>query len=126
MVNASPVTLFNRITDLNGIARAVPEEHRGDLTIEGDSIRASYAGFTVAVRIAEKTPFSKVVFEDEDAPFHFRITFLLENAALLSETSLTISAEAELNLMMKTLLGGRIREFLDKIATAISTGQALG
>ena len=78
-----------------------------------------------AVKIAEKVPFSKVVFEDVEAPFHFHITLNLEPGEAPMETLFNINVDADLNFMMKTLLGGKIQEFLDKTVTAVSTGEIL-
>ena len=126
LVHAAPMSLFNRITDVGALLAAVPEEQRRNITVEGDTITSTVSGFTIAVKISEKVPFSKVVIEDVEAPFHFRVTFHFDAAELLSETMLTIEVSADLNFMMKTLLGGKIQEYLDKAVTAISTGQFLG
>lgn len=121
-VNAAPMEIFNRLTDIGGFLQSVPEEYRKDITVSGDTLSLCYAGFTIAIRLCDKVPFSKVSFCDVEAPFHFTVTFNLAPAALISQTVLSIGMEADLNFMMKSLLGGKIKEFLDKAATAIATG----
>lgn len=121
-VNAAPMEIFNRLTDINGFLQSVPEEYRKDISVDGDTLSLCYAGFTIAIRLAEKVPFSKVAFCDVEAPFHFTVTFNLSPASLISQTVLSIGMEAELNFMMKSLLGGKIKEFLDKAATTIASG----
>lgn len=121
-VNMPQVELFGRLTDLNGILAAVPEDKRKEIKLDGDTVSASYAGFCLAVRISEKVPFSKIVISDVEAPFHFSVTFNLDAAAIITQTKLTVSVEAELNFMMKMMLGSKIQEFLDKAADAIESG----
>lgn len=125
IVRTAPMTLFNRIIDLNGVTAVIPEEQKKDVVVDGDTISITYAGFTIAVKIAEKIPFSKVVFEDVEAPFHFHITLNLEPGEAPMETLFNINVVADLNFMMKSLLGGKIQEFLDKTVTAVSTGEIL-
>lgn len=125
IVRTAPMALFDRIVDLKGVTAVIPEEQKKDVVVDGDTISITYAGFTIAVKIAEKVPFSKVVFEDVEAPFHFRITLNLEPGEAPMETLFNINVDADLNFMMKTLLGGKIQEFLDKTVTAVSTGEIL-
>lgn len=122
IVNAAPMALFNRFTDLEGLVAAVPEEQKKDITAEGDTLRVSYGGFTIAVKIIDKTPFSRIRIADLEAPFHFTVTINLNPGELPLQTALDIDLSAELNFMMKTLIGSRIQEFLDKAVTAIATG----
>ncbi|MCQ2165996.1 MAG: hypothetical protein MJY49_01015 [Bacteroidales bacterium] len=121
-VNAAPMALFNRFTDLDALLAAVPEQQRNDISVEGDTLRVSYGGFTIAVKIIEKTPFSRIRVADLEAPFHFTVTINLRNGELPLQTELDIELSADLNFMMKALIGGRIQEFLDKAVTAIATG----
>lgn len=125
-VGAPPMALFERLTNLEGLLAAVPREQKDSISVDGDTLRLSQAGFNIEIRITEKVPFSKVVCQGVETPFPFSITFHLDNAEFLNQTSLTIVVDAELNFMMKALLGSRIQEFLDKAVIAISTGQILG
>lgn len=122
VVDRPQMSLFNAFTNLEAMVAAVPADKRGDVVVEGDTTKASYAGFTIAVCIAEKIPFSKIVFKDVEAPFHFSLTIHLDPAQFLNQTSLTIVAAAELNFMMKTLIGPKIQEALDQIVLSIANG----
>lgn len=125
-VAAPPAALYGKFTDLEGLLAAVPQEQRSLITVDGDSFRLNYAGFTIEIRIIEKVPYSKIVCQGVEAPFPFTVTIHLDNGEFLNQTSLMIEIDAELNFMMKTLLGSRIQEFLDKFVMAIATGQVLG
>lgn len=122
VVNQPQMSLFYAFTNLDMLLSAVPEEKRKDIVIDGDKVTASYAGFTIAVEIAEKVQFSKVVFKDCDAPFHFSVVFHFDPAPLISQTSLTICVDADLNFMMRAMLGPKIQEALDQVVLAISNG----
>jgi len=121
-VQAPPMHIFNRMTDLQSLVAAVPQENRKDIIVEGDTIKASSAGFTIAVAITRKDPFNHITFSDVEAPFHFTIDVYLENGVIPTQTELYITVEAELNFMMKTLLGGKIKEGLDKVVDMIANG----
>lgn len=125
-VPAPPAALYGKFTDLEGLLAAVPQEQRSLVNVDGDSFRLNYAGFTIEVRITEKVPYSKIVCQGVETPFPFTVTIHLDNGEFLNQTSLMIEINAELNFMMKTLLGSRIQEFLDKFVMAIATGQVLG
>ena len=60
----------------------------------------------------ERNPYSLLRLEDDDAPFHFSITAHFDPAP--GGTDFSIEVDADLNLMMKALLGGRIKDALDK------------
>ncbi len=122
VVDQPQMSLFYAFTNLELLLSAVPEDKRKDVVIEGDKVTVTYAGFTIAVHIAEKVQFSKVVFQDCDAPFHFNVVFHFDPAPLISQTSLTICVDADLNFMMRAMLGPKIQEVLDQIVLAISNG----
>lgn len=125
VVPASSMTVFNRITDLNGIYAAIPEDKRKDVTIDGDTVNITYAGFTLGIRMAVKEPFSRVVLEGVGAPFEFSISILLSPADDIMRTELTIVVEADLNFMMKAMLGPKIKEGLDQVVDAIASGRMM-
>lgn len=116
------MSLFAAFTNLEAILAAVPADKRQDIVVEGDTVRATYAGFTIAVCIAEKVPVSKVVYKDVEAPFHFSITLHFDPAALINQTTLWIEVDADLNFMMRTLLGPKIQEALDTIVMQLANG----
>lgn len=124
-VNMPAVELFNRITDIQGMLAAVPQDYRNAVQVNGDTVKFSYAGFNLAIRVSEKTPFTRVAYSDVEAPFHFTATVHLDPADVISRTSLWVELSADLNFMMKTLIGNKIQEYLDKVVTAIGSGGVL-
>jgi len=112
IVAVPPEQLYMSFTDLRNLTQSLPEQYRDSVTAEYDTLRATVQGFTIAVRVAERVPYSLIRIEDEDSPFHFSISIHFEPAE--GGTDFSIEADADLNLMMKALLGGRIKDAMDK------------
>ena len=122
VVNQARMTLFNKFTDFQGLLSSVPQEHRDSVSVEGDTVRFSYAGFSLGIKISEKVPFSKICYTDVEAPFHFTAEVHLDPAELITQTTLWVKLDADLNFMMKALIGNKLQEYLDKVVTMIGTG----
>lgn len=123
VVVARPATdLYFMFTNLDAIAASIPADKRDMVQIAGDEVKISYGGFNLGLKLTEKVPYSKIVVEDVAAPFHFVATIHLDPADLITSTRLTIDFAADLNFVMKGLIGGRIQEFLDKAVDSIALG----
>lgn len=125
IVNNTAKDIFEKAIDIVGLLANIPEDKRQNIEVDGEVVSINYAGFGIKVRIADKVPYSKVVYGDLEAPFHFCITVELEPTEIISQTALTVTVEADLNLMMKMMLGNKIKEYLDMAVTAVSTGDYL-
>jgi len=112
LVAVPPEQLYMSFTDMRNLTQSLPEKYRDSVTADFDSIHATVQGFSIAVRVVERTPYSLLRLEDDDAPFHFSITAHFDPAP--GGTDFSIEVDADLNLMMKALLGGRIKDALDK------------
>ena len=112
IVALPPEQLYMSFTDMRNLTQSLPEKYRDSVTADFDSIHATVQGFSIAVRVVERNPYSLLRLEDDDAPFHFSITAHFDPAP--GGTDFSIEVDADLNLMMKALLGGRIKDALDK------------
>ncbi|MBR4826934.1 MAG: hypothetical protein IKZ91_03515 [Bacteroidales bacterium] len=99
-------------TDLRNLTQSLPPQYQDSVTADFDTLKATVQGFTVAVRVAERTPYSRIRIEDEQAPFHFSVTAHFDPAE--GGTDFSLEVDADINLMMKALLGGKIQEALNK------------
>ena len=116
--------LYMSFTDMRNLTLNIPAQYRDSVTADYDSLHATVQGFTIAVRVAERQPYSLIRVEDSDAPFHFSISAHFDSAA--GGTDFYLVAEADLNFMMKAMLGGKIKDALDKVVdglVAVSHGQ---
>lgn len=125
IVNNTAKFIFEKAVDIAAILAKIPEDKKENVTVDGDVVCINYAGFGIKIKIAEKVPYSRIVYGDVEAPFHFLVTIDLEPTEIINQTALTVTVEADLNLMMKMMLGNKIKEFLDMAVTAVSTGDYL-
>ena len=118
-VAKAPYELYMALTDLRNILNMIPQDKREGVTADFDSIHATVQGFEFGVRIIERTPYSRIVLKDDGAPFAFTVALNFEPTVSASQTLFSIDVEAELNFMMKTLLGSKIKDWLDKVVDGL-------
>ena len=126
LVSKAPYELYMAFVDMRNFVQFLPEDKRADVTADYDSIHAVVQGFSIGVRVKERVPYSRIEFVDDGAPFKFFLTLHFNAAADPYKTDFEIVVDAELNFMMKTLLGSKIKDALDKVAeslVAVSEGR---
>ena len=65
-------------------------------------------------------PYSRIELVDFDAPFAFHVVLHFEPAREDPyKTDFWIKVEADLNLMMKMMLSGKLKEALDKVVDGL-------
>mgnify|MGYP002508424538 CR=1 FL=1 len=119
VVSTPPYQLYMAFTDMRNFLQYLPEDKRADVQADYDSIRATVQGFEIGVKVKDRTPYSKIEFVDDGAPFHFFLTLHFDAASDPYKTDFQIVVDAELNFMMKTLLGGKIKDALDKVVDSL-------
>ena len=120
VVSKAPYELYMAFTDMSNFVRFLPEEKKADVTADYDSLHATVQGFNIGVRIAGRTPYSRIDFEDDGAPFKFKLSMHFDPSSDPYRTDFRICLDADLSFMMKTLLGSKLQEALDKVVDAIS------
>ena len=120
IVSKAPYELYMAFVDMRNFVQFIPEDKKGDVTADLDSIHATVQGFNVGVKVAQRTPYSRIEFADDGAPFQFRLAMHFDAASADPyKTDFQIVLEAELNFMMKTLLGGKLKDALDKVVDGL-------
>ncbi len=120
IVSKAPYELYMLFTDMRNFIHFLPEDKKEGVTADYDSLHAEVQGFSIGLKVSERVPYSRIVFKDDGAPFGFEIVLFFNPAADDPyKTDFQIILEAELNFMMKTLLGGKLKEGLDKIVDAL-------
>ena len=119
-VSKAPYELYMAFVDMRNFVRFLPEDKKADVTADYDSIHAMVQGFSIGVKVVDRTPYSKIEFADDGAPFQFFLTLHFDPAADPYKTDFQIVVDAELNFMMKTLLGGKIKDALDKVVDSLA------
>lgn len=126
VVSKAPYELYMGFTDMRNFVQMLPEDKKADVTADYDSIHAVVQGFSIGVKVADRTPYSKIEFVDDGAPFAFKLTMHFDAASDPYKTDFQIVLDAELNFMMKTLLGSKLQDALDKVVdglVAVSEGR---
>ena len=119
VVSTPPYQLYMAFTDMRNFLQYLPEDKRADVQADYDSIRATVQGFEIGVKVKERTPYSKIEFVDDGAPFHFNLTMHFDPSTDPYKTDFQIVVDADLNFMMKAILGGKIKDALDKVVDSL-------
>ena len=120
VVSKAPYELYMAFVDMRNFIQFLPEERRADVTADYDSIHAVVQGFSIGVRVKDRVPYSRIEFVDDGAPFKFFLTLHFNPSSDPYKTDFEIVLDAELNFMMKTLLGGKLKAALDKVAESLA------
>ncbi len=80
-------------------------------------------GFLVKLRMEERIPAKqvKIVGDEGGVPIDFTFWIQLQPVSE-NDTRMRLVLHAELNMMMKMMIGGKLQEALDKIAEGIAMG----
>jgi hypothetical protein len=108
------------MVDLQNFQRMLPEDKRGMVEATYDTLTATVQGFNIGVKVHNRVPYSLIELVDFGAPFAFHIELHFDPAPIDPyKTDFWIKAEADLNLMMKMMLSGKIKEGLDKVVDGL-------
>lgn len=116
----APSQAFMMFADLRNFGAMVPEDKKEMAEFDYDTVKVNVQGFQIGVRVSEREPYSLIALEDDGAPFSFRVELHFDEASSASETDFHIDVQADLNFMMKMMLGGKIKDALDKIVDTFS------
>ena len=111
--------MYMNFTDLRNFKNMLPQNVE-DISIEAefDQIKVSAKGMGFGVRVQQREPFSKIALESFDSPFNFAIQLYFDKQDALF-TDFHIEVQAELNGIMKMMLGNKITEALNKVVDEI-------
>lgn len=119
IVSRPPYELYISFADMRNFLNMLPEDKRQGVTADFDTIETTVQGFHVGVKVRSRVPYSLIELEDHDAPFHFRVSLHFDAAEHPGKTDFHLEVQAELNLMLKMLLGSKIQGALDKIVDSL-------
>lgn len=119
VVSKAPYELYMAFVDMRNFVQFLPEDKKEGVTADYDSIHAMVQGFNIGVKVTDRVPYSKLEFADDGAPFQFRLTMNFNPASDPYKTDFHIALDADLNFMMKTLLGSKIQKALDKVVDSL-------
>lgn len=118
-VSRSQEELYMAFVDMRNFAAMIPEDKKPLVSADYDTISAIVQNFTVSVRVSGRVPYSLIQLQDLDAPFHFGISIHFDCTGTPGKTDFSIEVDADLNMMMKMMLGSRISDALDRIVDGL-------
>ena len=118
-VAKGPEELYMAFCDMRNFSRMAPEKFSENIEADYDWIRASVQGFTIAVRIDERQPYRLIRIGSAESPVEFVASLHFDQSPIPGRTDFWIEAAANLNFMMKTMLGSKIQKALDKAVDAL-------
>lgn len=118
-MSKAPYELYMAFVDMRNFMQFLPEDKKEGVTADYDSIKATVQGFTIGVKVAERVPYSRIEFADDGAPFQFKLTMHFDAASDPYKTDFQINLDADLNFMMKMLIGSKIQGALDKVVDSL-------
>lgn len=119
IVSKSQQELYMSFVDMRNFTQMLPEDKKSYVTADYDTLTATVQNFKISVRVSGRVPYSLIQLQDVEAPFHFGISLHFDEATEAGKTDFSIEAEADLNFMMKMMLGSKIEEALNKIVDGL-------
>lgn len=126
IVSRTQAELYMAFTDMRNFVSMLPEDKRKDVTADYDTISATVHGFTIGVKVTRREPYMYIELQDNGAPFKFMVSLHFDEAEEPGKTDFHIDLLADLNLMMKMMIGNKLKEALDKMVdglVAVSEGR---
>ena len=109
VVSRPPYQLYMAFVDMRNFVQFLPEDKKKDVEADYDSIKAVVQGFSVGIRVEDRIPYSRIDFCDDGAPFRFSVSMHFDAAGSDPyKTDFYIEVSADLNFMMKMMLGSKL------------------
>ncbi|MDD2595838.1 MAG: hypothetical protein PHD11_08510 [Bacteroidales bacterium] len=120
VINKPSYAIYSAFSDLRNLVANLPEDKKEKVVADADTISAKVQGFNIGVKVHERVPFSKIDFEQYgQSPFPFLFSMFMEPADD-QKTYFHIELRAELNGIMKMMIGGKLQELVDKLTEQIA------
>lgn len=119
IVARPPYELYMSFVDMRNFVNMLPEDKKADVKADYDSLSVTVQGFSIGIRVVQRIPYSRIDVSSDGAPFQFGISVHFDSTSDSSRTDFWIELSAELNFMMKMMLGSKIQEALDKVVDSL-------
>ncbi len=120
VLNKPSYVIYSAMSDLRNITAGLPEQYREKVVVDQDTIVAKVQNFELGVKVNNRTPFSRVDFEQYgQVPFPFLLSIITDPASD-DTTYFHIELRAQLNAVMRMMFGKKLREVVDKLTDGIA------
>ena len=107
-------------TDMRTFAQMVPQDKvKAEITADYDSLTATVQGFRIGVRIDERQPYRLIRIGSSESPVEFVAVLHFEPSQIPGRTDFWIDLDANLNFRMKTMLGHKLQQAIDKMVDSL-------
>lgn len=118
-VAKSPEELYMAFADMGNFAKMVPEQYKASITADYDDLSISVQGFKISVRVEDRQPYNLIRIISAESPVEFIGVIHFDPSTLPGRTDFSIELDANLNFMMKTMLGNKVQDALDKMVEGL-------
>ena len=120
VVSRAPYELYMSFVDMRNFVQYLPEDKKNEVTADYDTLKATVQGFEIGVKISDRVPYSKITISDDGAPFQFTVDLHFDSCnGEQNKTDFYVEVQADLNFMMKMVLGNKIKDGLDKMVDGL-------
>ena len=121
VVSRAPYELYMSFVDMRNFVQYLPEDKKQGVQADYDSLKATVQGFDIGVRVSDRVPYSKITIVDDGAPFKFNVELHFDSCnGEQNKTEFYVEVQADLNFMMKMVLGSKIKDALDKMVDGLA------
>ena len=107
-------------TDMRTFSQMVPQDKlKAEITADYDSLTATVQGFRIGVRVDERQPYRLIRIGSSESPVEFVAVLHFEPSQIPGRTDFWIDLDANLNFMMKTMLGNKLQQAIDKMVDGL-------
>ena len=115
-----PEELFMAFTDMRNFAQMVPQDKvKAEITADFDNLTATVQGFRIGVRVDDRQPYQLIRISSSESPVEFVAVLHFQPSQLPGRTDFWIDLDANLNFMMKTMLGSKLQQAIDKMVDGL-------
>ena len=115
-----PEELYMAFTDMRTFSQMVPQDKvKAEITADYDSLTATVQGFRIGVRVDERQPYRLIRIGSSESPVEFVAVLHFEPSQIPGRTDFWIDLDANLNFMMKTMLGNKLQQAIDKMVDSL-------
>lgn len=120
-IQRSAEQVYTVLADFNNFTPIAAQRAEGwNVTAAGDECSFRVKGMNVGLRMVEKIPGRLVKIEASEAsPIGFTIWLQLKEIAPY-DTRMRLVLHAEMNMMIKMMIGGKLRDGIDQLAEQIA------
>ena len=126
LVARRPEELYMVFCDMRNFSRLVPGKVEAEVSADYDNLCVTVQGFKIGVRVDDREPYRLIRLSSADSPVEFVAVMHFEPSDIDGKTDFSVEIDANLNLMMRSLLGSKIQQGLDKMVdglVAVSEGR---